>query len=192
MRTEAQKEYHKLYYREWRKRNPEKTRLASKKYLANGGKEKQKIYDHSEAKLAKRRIIQSTPEWKAYMKAYRRTEKFKEWARENARKRRLNPFNRLNDSMTTRIREALRGIKNHRKWCIFVGYSLEELKIHLESLFQEGMTWDNYGKWHIDHIKPRSSFRFKSAEDVEFKECWALSNLQPLWAKDNLSKGCKY
>ena len=50
------------------------------------------------------------------------------------------------------------------------------------------MTWKNHGKWHIDHIVPKSFFRYKNTDDVEFKYCWSLDNLQPLWAKDNFSK----
>jgi hypothetical protein len=53
------------------------------------------------------------------------------------------------------------------------------------------MTWENYGKWHIDHKRPIASFNFTSYEDPEFKECWALNNLQPMWAKENMSKGNK-
>jgi len=61
-------------------------------------------------------------------------------------------------------------------------------KNHLEKQFKDGMTWDNYGDWHIDHIRPISSFNFKSYEDKEFKECWDLNNLQPLWAEENIRK----
>ena len=63
---------------------------------------------------------------------------------------------------------------------------------HLESKFTEGMTWDNYGEWHVDHKKPMTLFEFTSTDDEGFKECWALDNLQPLWGKDNLSKGTRY
>lgn len=72
-----------------------------------------------------------------------------------------------------------------------LGYSLDDLIKHLENLFTDGMTWDNYGEWHVDHIKPISSFNFDSEDCAEFKQCWSLDNLQPLWAKDNLSKGAK-
>ena len=72
-----------------------------------------------------------------------------------------------------------------------LGYSALELKIHLEKLFTEGMSWDNYGEWHVDHKIPMNSFQFNSTDDIEFKECWKLSNLQPLWGPDNLSKGTK-
>ena len=53
------------------------------------------------------------------------------------------------------------------------------------------MGWDNYGEWHVDHIRPIASFNFESVDCAEFKECWSLDNLQPLWAFDNLSKGTK-
>jgi hypothetical protein len=53
------------------------------------------------------------------------------------------------------------------------------------------MTWMNYGEWHIDHILPIDSFNFQSYEDYQFKECWSLENLQPLWAIDNIRKGNK-
>ena len=63
------------------------------------------------------------------------------------------------------------------------GCTAEELKTHFESLFQEGMTWDNYGQWQVDHIRPVCSF---SAE--EWEQINHYTNLQPLWAKDNYSK----
>lgn len=85
-----------------------------------------------------------------------------------------------------------RDIRKDGKTFILLGYSTKELLEHLESKFLDGMTWDNYGKWHVDHIRPDSSFQYKSTYDKDFKECWALSNLQPLWAKDNLKKGNKY
>jgi len=59
---------------------------------------------------------------------------------------------------------------------------------YLEEKFIKGMTWDNYGKWHIDHIKPDSLFHYKSVDDKEFQECWALKNLQPLEFIENIKK----
>lgn len=79
---------------------------------------------------------------------------------------------------------------NH--WEDLVNYTLDELMTHLESLFAEGMSWDNYGQWHVDHIRPKSSFNFESYVDSEFKKCWALENLQPLWGEDNLRKNSKW
>lgn len=71
-----------------------------------------------------------------------------------------------------------------------IGCSIEQLLEHLESQFQDGMTWDNYGEWHIDHIKPCAMFDFTKEEDQ--RECFHYTNLQPLWAEDNLRKSDKY
>lgn len=72
-----------------------------------------------------------------------------------------------------------------------LGYSVKALMDHLENKFQPGMTWENQGKWHIDHIVPDSHFKYSSTEDESFKKCWALENLQPLWAIDNIRKSNK-
>jgi len=74
----------------------------------------------------------------------------------------------------------------------YLNYSLNDFIAYLESKFQPGMTWENYGQWHIDHIKPESWFNYNSFEDEQFKECWSLSNLQPLWAEQNLKKNNLY
>jgi hypothetical protein len=68
-----------------------------------------------------------------------------------------------------------------------VGCSVNDLKTHLESKFIESMTWENYGEWHIDHMRPCASFNLEDPE--EQKKCFHWTNLQPLWAKDNMSKG---
>ena len=71
-----------------------------------------------------------------------------------------------------------------------LGCSIEELRFHLESQFKDNMSWDNYGEWHIDHIKPLASFDLTNEE--ELKKACNYTNLQPLWAKDNLKKGAKH
>lgn len=73
-----------------------------------------------------------------------------------------------------------------------LGYSIDELISHLESKFQPGMTWENYGEWHIDHVIPDSWFNYREYGDEDFIKCWSLDNLQPLWAEDNLRKGDTY
>ena len=65
----------------------------------------------------------------------------------------------------------------------FLGCTPQELKIYFENLFTDGMNWENMGQWHIDHIRPVASF-----ENPEDPACWHYTNLQPLWAEDNLSK----
>ena len=134
------------------------------------------------------------------MKAYRQRnpEKIKEYSR---KRRASDSAYRLKCNISCGIRLALRdGLgkrgKSTTRILNILGYSIDELKDHLESKFQAGMTWDNYGKpngeffagWHIDHIEPVCSFNFKSIEDEDFKKCWTLSNLRPLWARENLSK----
>ena len=70
-----------------------------------------------------------------------------------------------------------------------LGADIPTVRKHIESLFLEGMSWDNHGEWHIDHIKPCASFDLTDSEQQ--KECFNYTNLQPLWAVDNLSKGDK-
>jgi hypothetical protein len=131
-------------------------------------------------------------------KQYRKDniDKCREWARRSSKKRwqknKHNPKYRLDGCIATAIGRCLRGEKNYRKWQQLVGYSINELCNHLQSLFLPGMTWENYGEWHVDHIKPKSWFTYQHAEDKQFLECWSLKNLQPLWSKDNESKGNRF
>lgn len=106
-------------------------------------------------------------------------------------KRRTDNGFRLKSNTRTAVWTCLkeRNVAKYRSTFQLLGYTLEELMNHLESLFTEGMTWDNYGEWHVDHKLPMSSFNFETTEDREFKLCWCLDNLQPLWGPDNLSKG---
>ena len=79
--------------------------------------------------------------------------------------------------------------KNKKSSFDFIGCSIDELKEHLSSQFTEGMSWENYGEWHIDHIKPCASFDLSILEEQQ--KCFHYSNLKPLWALDNLKKGAK-
>lgn len=116
-----------------------------------------------------------------------RSESGREWQREyNA-----IPRNRVHSNMSRAMRACLNN-KGGRSWEQIVGYSKEALMAHLEKQFLPGMTWDNYGEWHIDHVRPKVSFSFSSEGDDEFLECWSLSNLQPLWAEDNQKKSDIY
>lgn len=99
----------------------------------------------------------------------------------------------MNFSKAVRKEIKRRNFRKQNKWEEILGYTVEELVSHLESLFKQGMTWDNYGTyWHIDHIKPKSWFLYESMNDDSFKECWSLSNLQPLEAIENSRKGNRY
>ena len=91
---------------------------------------------------------------------------------------------RINNVMSVVIRKSLKGKKNGAHWEDLVGWTVEEYRAHIESLFTEGMTWDNYGcgkyQWSLDHIVAKSKFNITSYDCQEFKDCWALNNLQPL------------
>lgn len=95
--------------------------------------------------------------------------------------------------MAAQIGTVLRGKKAGRSWKVLVGYTVDELMAHLESRFEPGMTWDNYGRtpdsWSIDHVKPKSRFRYDSTDSEDFRRCWSLENLQPMWWPDNHAKG---
>jgi hypothetical protein len=88
------------------------------------------------------------------------------------------------------------GVKNNkggRSWQDLVGYSIDDLRRHLERQFKDGMTWGRFlaGEVEIDHKIPRSVFNFSHPDDIDFKKCWALKNLQPMWALENRHKGAR-
>ena len=121
----------------------------------------------------------------------------KDWER---KKERISndPILKLNRRMSSAINKTLKNrntSKGNKSYLDLVDFTVEELAIHLEKHFTEGMSWDNYGNcedcWHVDHIKPKKLFDYKSPNDSSFKECWSLDNFQPLWKSDNLSKGAK-
>lgn len=119
----------------------------------------------------------------------------KAWLKANRDKRAAymsRPQMRLHGNVSRAIRSAIRLNKAGRGWESLVGYTRADLVAHLEQRFLAGMTWENYGEWEIDHIRPRVSFAFVAAEDQQFKECWALNNLQPLWMPENRRKHARW
>ena len=108
---------------------------------------------------------------------------------ENVYRRGWNEQNRIRLAMSSRMYYSLYKAKGNTHWEEYVSYTTEELKQHLESLFRDGMSWDNYGEWEIDHIIPVSAFNYNSPSDISFKHCWALQNLRPLWKPENRAKG---
>ena len=128
-----------------------------------------------------------------YQKEYRNRDREKlrcSWRERDKRYRMADKKFALNHRMRTLIFQVLRGKKQCVSWKKFVDYTLDDLIRHLESKFTKGMTWERFmkGEIHIDHVLPIDFFQYNSPDDVEFKMCWRLENLQPLWAKDNLRK----
>lgn len=158
----------KAYYDEWLCENKESRKLVTKKYRQLNAKK-----------------------YREYYKIYRLKPSFKESRRNYESYVRKNSVKfRIKQSLRNRIRTFLiNGQTKSKSTEKILGCSYQELIHYLEQKFQDGMNWNNYGLygWHIDHIIPLSSA--KNENDLE-KLCH-YTNLQPLWAKDNLSKGDK-
>lgn len=131
-------------------------------------------------------------ERRAYFREYKKTEQ----AKENARKYLLTRLQRkLSHYLRCRITSAIkaqraRGARPSQKAGSAVGdlgCTPLELIAHLERKFSPGMTWENYGEWHIDHIRPLCDFDL--SDRLQFLEACHFTNLQPLWAVENMRKG---
>lgn len=162
------KECHNERSNAWAKANPEKYKNSIKNW---------EIANYEKRKIQKALWKQNNPDKN----------------REYSRKQYSTLQGRLNDSMRVMMRRSLNGKKAGRKWEQLAGYTVTQLEKHLKGKFTENMTWELFlkGEIHIDHIIPKSVFNYEKPEDEDFKKCWALKNLQPLWAKDNLSKHAK-
>lgn len=115
--------------------------------------------------------------------AYRKSEKVKE----RKRLRYQSDINyRLSCLLRTRLTQSIIWSYKPENTLDLLGCSVDELKEHLENQFTNNMSWDNWGKWHIDHIKPCNQFDLSIKEDR--LECFNFTNLRPLWAKDNLAR----
>lgn len=166
---ECSKEYAKKHAHKYRKINPEKNREAVNKYNSNNRelvRQRNRKWRSNNPQKAKN----------ASLNWYRRTK------------------NKITECLYASIKQRVKRLKYqnaeiHRKdlWEI-LGYTYEDFVKHIEKKFQPGMTWDNHGEWEIDHIIPISFFCFQSPEDVEFKMCWRLENIQPLWKHQNKQK----
>lgn len=95
---------------------------------------------------------------------------------------------RIHHRISAQLQYILKERKGGRAWQTLLGYSVFDLIPHLERQFIDGMSWDNMGDWHIDHIVPLKCFNISGVDDPELKAAWALTNLRPLWAKDNMRK----
>jgi hypothetical protein len=191
----AHPEYYREYcrtdgYKERRRRRDAERRaiyLASAEYA----EEQAKRLEVQKARLAAKAARLADPVVNAARLVQRRA-----WGRakqpaRNAKYANDFAFN-LQRRMSSAVRRCLRsGAKSGSKWLDLVGYSSDELRTHLERQFLPRMGWHNMPKWHVDHIIPLVSFTFETPEDPEFKAAWALTNLRPIWAAENLRKNAK-
>jgi len=201
---EANKERIAKISKKWRKENSELVKQKKSEYYFENRDEiraKHKKYreENAEAiKITKKleyqknkdKYIQKAREWEERNPNARKTRKYKD--RKNERKRQrysedvLFKLSEKIRSSSARITNAIKRNKN-LKSIKYLGCTLEELKTHIESQWQEGMTWENHGLhgWHIDHIKPVDWY-IKNSDDPW--EANHYTNLQPLWAIDNIKK----
>jgi hypothetical protein len=133
---------------------------------------------------------------KKYMDEYREKniDKIREAKRNYEKTRKANdPLYKLIANFRTAIYQVLKenNINKNGHYFEILGYTPYDLIEHIESKFTEGMSWENYGEFHIDHITPISSFNIQEIGDNEFMRCWALENLQPMWAEENIRKSNK-
>lgn len=168
----------------WKAENKEKVSEYNKQYaIKNSGKIKDNRIKRTQEK--KHQYQKVSKDWKEKNK-----EEIKKYQAEYTAKRyESDPIFRLKLLQRTRIRAAIKRQKTLRTNEL-LGCSYEQLKQHIESLFVDGMNWQNMGDWHIDHIIPLAAFDL--SQEVNQKMAFHYSNLQPLWAADNLKKGAKY
>lgn len=181
-------------------KNPEKKRKNQSRYHEkNKEKIKQKYHDNKKEyserskkyyKENKCKIISKVKDYadknrdkinersRRYYKENKNTEKFKVKAAAS------NSIRNVMDAIRKDNKDKVKGEKSK------VNFDVSEFKTRIESLFVDGMSWGNYGEWHIDHIKPVIAFINEGVFDVNTIN--SIENLQPLRAKDNLSKGGKY
>lgn len=197
----------RAYQREYREKNEEKIKLQKKVYERDNklrlAEHRREYYKKNKSKLAaqnKKRYAANIEKVKEYRrknkeriakksKEYNSRPEVKEARNKKLRrKRKSDPMFRLNSNMGKYVSTVLRSEKRYRHWESLVGYTLKDLKKHLEKKFVDGMTWDNYGEWHVDHKIPLAVHNFVTPNDMDFQKAWALDNLQPLWANENISK----
>jgi len=182
------------------------SKLLSEYYKQKGGKygresecklcreAKKKAYRQSEAGKAKinayQKAYRQTEAGKAGIKAYRQSEAGKAYKKAynkawHKNRRRTDPVYKLQCNLRSGFGNWIKG---HTKTCKteqYVCCTYKELLDHLESQFEEGMTWENHGQWQIDHFKAQS--RFDPTIEEEAFKCWHYTNLQPMWAEINNS-----
>jgi hypothetical protein len=186
----------------------EKYKKQCKQCLSLKSKEYNKNHENAIKEYSK--IYQKGDKRKKYLTSYYELNKDKLKISQNRRENKkyaTDPLYRLRKIISQSVRKALKGrrlYKNKNSIKQHLPYSIMDLKAHLEKQFEPWMNWDNQGKynaktwddndnstwtWQIDHITPHSNFEYLSVTDPIFKECWALSNLRPYSAKQNIIDG---
>jgi hypothetical protein len=199
--NEENQERRKLISKKWRDNNKEKQKEFIKRYLEKNphmissvrlkkyrqdpeflkkDKERRKLYYQNNIEKERERR-------KQYYHKNKETERKKnnDWKKNNLK---TDPLERMKKNIRDRIREYLTGENKSKRTFDIIGLDKEKFKSYIENKFTEGMTWENYGKWHLDHIKPL----YLSENEEDLIKLNHYTNLQPLWSEDNLKKNRKY
>ena len=180
-------EYNKKYWEKTKDKQKEKNKIwreNNKEYV----KTKHKEWRKENGKEADKRQWQKRKYDEVYKKKH--NEYIRKWCK-NKRKTDVNY--KVIQNCRRRIREILTnsGLKKDKSTLKYTGCTLKQLIYHLEKQFQDGMTWENYGKrWHIDHIIPCTAFDMK--RELQKRICFYYKNLQPLWSCENIKKSNEY
>lgn len=177
---------------EWRRKNADKARKKDAEYRRKRA-DKNRVYRAEYYQKNRDKVLKKTAEYvrKNADKVHKRQAK---WRRKNAdelRKRKAEYSSKIEVKIVNRQRSRLKtivestSVRRHE----MTGCTPLQLRQHIESQFVKGMTWENQGRWHIDHIMPCSAFDLTKPDQV--KVCFNWQNLRPIWAKKNLSKGKK-
>ena len=176
--------------KEWSKQHKQRPEVKEKiKEYMKGYFQRPEVKTHTKKRLKE---YQQRPEVKAKKKEYLQLPEVKAKKKEYMKERYTNdPIFKITETLRTRVRDAIKTNSKSVSTKKLIGCSIEYLMNHLESQFDDSMGWYNHGfyGWHIDHIKPCASFNLTDPEQQ--RVCFHFTNLQPLWAEDNMSKGRK-
>ena len=172
------------YARQWRENNMDRVKEAAKEWVKNNRSRTNEISKEWRSRNADKQKT-ACRNWIS-----NNIERHRATRNKALKKLRSTPMGKINKSISSTMCAALGREKQGRRWESLVGYTVHDLKEHLERLFKDGMNWDNYVLygWHIDHKIPIAAFNFEKPQDIDFKKCWSLKNLQPMWALENLQK----
>jgi hypothetical protein len=196
LKSDKNQEKRKKYRKEWYQKNIDKVKIMENlRYHSNKDNinEKRKELYHKDEIIKLKVKEQQKKYYENNKELFSNNAKL--WVKNNRDRRNEISRKHYNEYKTLMICRRLikrtikyLGTEKELKTIELLGYSPSSLKENIESKFTEGMNWENYGEWHIDHIKPISAFDKSETPSI----INSLDNLQPLWAFDNLSKGSKF
>ena len=181
------------------KENGVKLGMSGRKFKGGKSEADKRYYENNKPKVS-----EYHSDWrsanKAGLKEYHKSwrlsneDKVREYTKNYKDKNKDNPRYKLVNNTRSALWTHLKGcdITKYKSTFDVLGYTPDELMSHLETQFTDGMSWDNYGEWHVDHVIPMTNFSFDEVTDYEFTQCWGLNNLRPMWATTREVNGMLY